>query len=89
MNFLLGFGICVSIMVAFTIGATFGETMNFMPIKNAPDMTNVTGNWTYYDGSNTLIHCDCEGDTTVDIIVYGNIPSTSICGWFQNGTRLY
>lgn len=83
------FVVCVAIMFAFCIGCAFGESMNFMYIKNAPHNMPDNENWTYYDDSNTMIHCACADGNTVDIITYGNIPSTAVCGWFTNGTRLY
>ena len=52
--------------------------------SQVPMIKNLTyeakGNWSYYDGKNTLIHCDCGSDGYRDMIFYGNrTPDTE--GW--------
>ena len=66
----------VGVLLAFSIGATYADVSHIMVSRNA---TNTTGNWSYYDGQNTFMHCDCGADGFRDMIMYGN--RSDLEGW--------
>jgi len=87
--FVFGLILACAVILTFSVGAWFGETMVFAQNRNTtPCVTNLS-NWSHFDGYTTLIHCSCSDGGTSTVIINDKVPDLQrICTLvdLQSGT---
>lgn len=66
-----------AVLLVLLVTSEIARSSQVPMVKNA---TGSPGNWSYYDGRNTFIHCNCGPDGFRDMIFYGNRISDTE-GW--------